>query len=167
MEKTTNNITPAKSGLAIRVLYTAATVVLMAMTAVIVGNILGRALFRTPIFGAIEIAGLTGSIVVSISVILTERARRNIVVDVVATRFPSRMRAICDGITRLLTTGTLLILFWAMFKFALDSLTGGEYTGTLGISPSPFQFIWAFGLLALCAYVVRHMVEAFRKAGKK
>jgi TRAP-type C4-dicarboxylate transport system permease small subunit len=167
MEMTNNKLSPAKSGLAIRILYVAATVVLMAMTAVIVGNILGRVLFKTPIFGAIEIAGLTGAIVVSISVILAERARRNIVVDVVATRFPSRMRAICDGITRLLTAGTLLILFWAMFKFALDSLLGGEYTGTLGISPSPFQFIWAFGLLALCGYVVWHMVEAFRKAGKK
>jgi TRAP-type transport system small permease protein len=167
MEIKSDKTTSVKSGLAIRVLYAAATVVLMAMTVIIVGNILGRALFNAPIYGTIEIAGLTGAIVVSISVILAERARRNIVVDVVATRFPPRMRAICDGITRLLTAGTLLILFWAMFNFALNSLTGGEYTGTLGISPSPFQFIWAFGLLALFGYVVWHMVEAFRKAGKK
>jgi TRAP-type transport system small permease protein len=156
-----------KRGPAILVLYVAAGVVLMVMTVIIVGNILGRVLFQTPIFGTIEIAGLTGAIVVSISVILAERARRNIVVDVIATRFPRRMRAICDGITHLLSAGTLGILFWAMFKFSLDSLLGGEYTGTLGISPSPFQFIWAFCLLGLCGYVIWHMVDSFRKAGKK
>jgi TRAP-type transport system small permease protein len=167
MDITTNKAASVKSSLVIRILYVAAGVILMAMTVIIVGNILGRAIFNTPIYGTIEIAGLTGAMVVSISVILAERARRNIVVDVIASRFPPRMRAICDGITMLLTTGTLLILFWAMFNFALNSLTGGEYTGTLGISPSPFQFIWAFSLIVLCAYVLWHMVEAFRKAGKK
>ncbi len=167
MEMTTDKTTSPKRSLAVQILYVAATVVLMAMTIIIAGNILGRALFHTPIFGTIEVAGLSGAIVVSISVILAERARRNIVVDVVAVRFPPRMRAICDSITFLLSAGTLGLLFWAMFNFAKDSLLGGEYTGTLGISPSPFQFIWAFCLLGLCGYLVWHMVGSFKKARKK
>jgi len=61
----------------IKVLLAVGGIALMVMMTIVVGNSIGRALFRTPIFGTIEIAGLAGVVLVAAAVGFAAREHRN------------------------------------------------------------------------------------------
>ena len=151
----------------IRVLLVGGAVALMVMMAIVVGNSLGRTLFKTPIFGAIEIAGLAGVVVVAVAVGFAERERSNVVVDVVAIRFTPRIRAIVDAFTLFLSLGAVAFLLWAVFRDALNSVTRREIALTTGIFTAPFKFTWVIGIIVLCLFLLQHMIEAIRRWGKR
>jgi TRAP-type C4-dicarboxylate transport system permease small subunit len=151
----------------IKVLLVVGAVALMVMMVIVVGNSVGRAFFRTPILGTIEIAGLAGVIVVAAAVGFTEREQRNVVVDVVANRFKPRMRALADALTLFLSLGAVAFMFWAILKDALNSVTTHEITLTTGVFTAPFKFIWAIGVIILFLFLLQHMIEAVRKKGKR
>jgi TRAP-type C4-dicarboxylate transport system permease small subunit len=155
------------SHVVIKVLLVVAGVALMGMMVIVVGNSLGRALFKTPIFGTIEIAGLAGVIVVAVAVGFAEREQSNIVVDVVANRFTPRTRALADAFTLFLSVGAVAFLLWAIFKDALHSLTMREITLTMGVLTTPFKFTWAIGAFILGLFLLQHMIEVFRRVGKR
>jgi TRAP-type C4-dicarboxylate transport system permease small subunit len=152
---------------AIRVLMVAGAIALMAMMIIIVANILGRLFFRTPILGTVEVAGFTGAILVAIAVGFAERDHRNVIVEILVSRFPPRVKALVDSFTLILGLGGLVVLFWAMFNYALKTAIGHEYTFTLGVNPAPFQFIWSFGVLILCVYVLHHIIQYFKRGLQK
>ena len=151
----------------IKVLLVVGAVALMVMMTIVVGNSLGRAFFKTPIFGTIEIAGLAGVIVVAAAIGFAEREQKNIVVDVVANRFTPRIRALADVFTLFLSLGAVAFLLWAIFNDALNSLTIRETTLTTGTFTAPFKFTWAIGIIILCLFLLQHMIEAFRRGGKR
>ena len=155
------------SNLMISVLLVVGTIALMVMMMIVVGNSLGRAFFKTPIFGAIEIAGLAGVVVVAAAVGFAEREQRNVFVDVVANRFTPRTRALADAFTLFLSVGAVAFLLWAIFNDALNSLTIREATLTTGVRTAPFKFSWAVGIIILCLFLLQHMIEAIGRGGKR
>jgi TRAP-type C4-dicarboxylate transport system permease small subunit len=150
-----------------RLFLVVGAIAMMVMMVIVVGNSLGRALFNTPIFGTIEIAGLAGVVVVSVAVGFAERENRNVVVDVVANRFAPRARAFLDAFTLLFSVGAVACLFWAMFDDALYAVSVREATLTTGVVTAPFKFTWVFGIIILCLFLIRHMIEAIEKGVKR
>ena len=155
------------SHVTIRVLLVVGSVALMAMMAIVVGNSLGRAFFKTPIFGAIEIAGLAGVVVVAVAVGFAERERRNVVVDVVANRFTPRTRALADAFTLFLSLGAVAFLSWATLTDALNAVTRQETTLTTGVVTAPFKSAWTIGVIILCLFLLQHVIEAISKGRKR
>jgi TRAP-type C4-dicarboxylate transport system permease small subunit len=100
----------------IRGLLVIEAVALMAMMGIVVGNVIGRIFFSQPVLGTVELAGLAGVIVVAAAVGFSEREHRNVVVDVVASRFPPRIRAIADAFTLFLSLGAEAFVNWAIFN---------------------------------------------------
>ena len=72
---------------------------LIIMMAVVTANSLGRAIFRAPITGTIEIAGLAGVIVVAAAVGFTARERANVAVDVLLSQLKPGAKRILDVVT--------------------------------------------------------------------
>ena len=155
------------SHMIIKVLLIIGGIALLVMMAIVVSNSIGRALFRTPIFGTIEIAGLAGVIVVAGAVGFAEREHRNIVVDTAANRMKPRMRALFDAFTLFLSLGAVAFLFWAVFNNAIRALKIREVTLTTSVLTAPFKFFWAIGIFILCLFLLQHMIEAIRKGGKR
>jgi len=151
----------------IRMLSVIATLALMAMMGTVVGNVIGRIFFKSPILGTVEIAGLAGVILVAIAVGYAEREHRNVVVTVVASRFPPRTRAIADAFTLFLSLGAVAVLSWAILDSAFHAATTGEFTETLAIKTAPFEFAWAIGALILCGFLLQHMIQALIRGIKK
>jgi TRAP-type C4-dicarboxylate transport system permease small subunit len=151
----------------IRVFLVVGAVALMVMMVIVVGNSLGRAFFKTPIFGAIEIAGLAGVVVVAAAIGFAELEQRHVVVDVVANRFTPRSRMIADAITLFLSLGAVAFMLWAISKDALNSVTTHEITLTTGVFTAPFKFTWAIGVIILCLFLLQHLTEAIRRRGKR
>jgi TRAP-type C4-dicarboxylate transport system permease small subunit len=155
------------SHLIIGIFLVIGAIALMAMMVIVVSNCLGRAFFRTPIWGTIEIAGLAGVIVVAAAVGFAEWEHRHIVVDVVTNRLTPRIRAIADIFTLFLSLGAIGFMLWAIFNDALNALEIREITLTTGVITAPFKFTWAIGIIILFLFLLQHLVEALRKGEKK
>ena len=143
------------------------TIPLIIMTIVVTGNSLGRALFRTPIPGTIEIAGLAGAIVVAAAVGFTARERGNVAVDAVVSRLKPKTRAVLDAAMVLLSLGGVFFLLYAVVLDALKAIELEDVTMMLDIPTSPFKFAWAGGIFILACFLVVHLVVSIKKTREK
>jgi TRAP-type C4-dicarboxylate transport system permease small subunit len=139
---------------------------LIIMMVVVTGNSLGRALFKTPISGTIEIAGLAGVILVAAAVGFTARERGNVAVDVLMSRLSPRVKGLFDVFTFFLSLAAVSFLLWAVVLEAFSAQKMKETTLTMGISTAPFKSAWAAGILILACFLLVHLVVAIRKKGK-
>lgn len=153
-------------GYFVKLLLVVGSLAVLAMMVVVSFNIFGR-WFNHPILGAIEVAGLCGGVVAAIALPYATRERRNVVVDVVASRLPSRVRGFFDAFTLLLSLAGVSILVYAAFKQARFAASFGEETLVTSAPTSPVKFIWAIGLLLLALVIVRDIVIALRKGLKR
>jgi TRAP-type C4-dicarboxylate transport system permease small subunit len=137
------------------------------MMVVVAGNSLGRALFRTPITGTIEIAGLAGVIVVAASVGFTARERGNVAVDMLMSRLKSKRRRMFDAVTTVLSLAGVVLLLYAVIRDAFKSMGLKEVTMTMNFPTSPFKFAWAAGVFVLACFLVVHLIKAINGKGEQ
>jgi len=149
------------------VLLVIGTVPLVIMMIIVTGNSLGRAIFRTPISGTIEIAGLAGAILVSAAVGFTARERGNVAVDALVSRLKPRVRAAFDAVTFLLSLAGVCFLIYAVILDGLKSMRLDDVTMTMSFPVAPFKFAWAGGIFILACYLVVHLISSIRKWGRK
>jgi TRAP-type transport system small permease protein len=140
---------------------------LMVMMAYVVGNCIGRALFRTPIMGTIEIAGVAGAVVVSVAVAFAERENSNVVVDIVTASLPPRPRSILNALMLLLSLAGVAFLLYAVIGDAIASLVAKETTLTSGIPIGPFRLVWAAGLMGSWLFLLKHFIDVVRRAVRR
>jgi len=131
---------------------------LVIMMIVVAGNSLGRAFFRAPITGTIEIAGLAGVIVVAAAVCFTAQERANVAVDLLMSRLKPKAKRIIDAFTSALSLGAIVFLFVAVTLDAFKSLKLKEVTMTMNFPTSPFKFVWAIGVLLLACYLLIQLI---------
>jgi TRAP-type C4-dicarboxylate transport system permease small subunit len=140
---------------------------LIIMMAVVTANSLGRAIFRTPITGTIEIAGLAGVIVVAAAVGFTARERANVAVDVLLSRLKPGARHILDVVTLFLSLGAVCFLLYAIILDAFKSFRLEEVTMMMSFPTPLFKFAWAGGVFILACFLLVHLVNTIRKRGEK
>jgi len=140
---------------------------LVVMMVVVTANSLGRAIFRSPISGTIEIAGLAGAILVSAAVGFTARERGNVAVDALVSRLKPRVRAVFDAVTFLLSLGGVSFLLCAVILDSFKSMRLDDVTMTMSFPIAPFKFAWAGGIFLLACYLVVHLIASIRKWGEK
>jgi TRAP-type C4-dicarboxylate transport system permease small subunit len=126
--------------------------VLVAMAAMTVVSVVGRALFSHPILGDVELVQLGGAVVVSSFLPYTQFRRANIIVDFFTTRTRERTQRLLDGVGTLLYTGVLTLVTWRVGAGALDMHASGESSMLMGL---PLWWPYALMLpgLALCVVI--------------
>jgi TRAP-type C4-dicarboxylate transport system permease small subunit len=147
-------------------LLTLAALAVLAMMCVIAFNIFGRVLFHKPILGAIEWAGLVGVVFAAVALPYSTRQRNNVIVEIIAERFPPRVRACIDAFTFLISLAGLGFLLYGSFDEAFYSASFNESTIVTYTPMSPFKFIWAVGLTVLTLVVLVHTIKYARKGVK-
>lgn len=150
-----------------RALLVLAAVALIVMATIITLNIFGRALFHRPIMGTIEYAGVLGIVFASVAISYVEKHRRNVVMEVVSSKFPPRVKAFTDAFGLLLGLVIIGVLSWAMFGDAGYALSYGETTVVMGVPLWPFKYIWAVGTAILCLALLYNMVQCIRRGVKR
>jgi TRAP-type transport system small permease protein len=140
---------------------------LMVMMVYVVSNCIGRALFKIPIMGTIEIAGVAGAIVVSVAVAFAEREKSDVVVDIVTEILPPRPKRILDALMLLLSLGAVAFLIYAVIDDGIASFAAKETTLTSGIPLGPFKFVWAAGLIGVWLFLLKYLIEAVRGTVKR
>ncbi len=119
---------------------------LVLMVLIVVANVAGRYLFRTPVLGAVEMVGLLTVVVVFCVLAFTEAKGAHIVVDILVSRLHDRTKAVLASIMSLLGAVFFVIVGWQGWELMLSNLSPFvRATGVLSIPFAPFMFIMAFG----------------------
>lgn len=151
----------------VKALLILATLALIAMATIIAMNILGRTLFGKPILGTVEIAGLAGVVFAAIAVPFVEKEHRNVVMEVVSSRFPPRMKGFTDAFVLLVSLGAVGVLTWAMFRESQLAASFAEATTVTRIPLAPFKYIWSVGATLLCIVLLWNIIVSVKKGLKR
>jgi len=140
---------------------------ILVMMTVVSLNVIGRAFFRAPVFGTVEIVELAGVIFVSCILAYTQFQRENITVNALVDSLPPRLQSITNCVTQFLNLLIVAALVWTGSVRALEMFRVGEITAIFRIPQAPFRFVWVFGCLTLLAVLITQFIESLVKVIKK
>jgi TRAP-type C4-dicarboxylate transport system permease small subunit len=121
----------------------------------IVADVFLRGFFNKPIKGIVEIVGVALLLLVFLTLAYVQYSKRNIVVNILADKFPKKVQMVIAGLIYLLTIVILFLLARQGFAhFAYDIEIGAFMPVTKWPLP-PFQFIIGFGWSFVCLVVLR------------
>jgi TRAP-type C4-dicarboxylate transport system permease small subunit len=126
--------------------------VLVAMAAMTVVSVVGRAFFSHPILGDVELVQLGGAVVVSSFLPYTQFRRANIIVDFFTSGAREQTQRWLDGLGALLYTLVLALVLWRVAAGAVDMKASGESSMLMAL---PLWWPYALMLpgLALCVVI--------------
>ena len=140
---------------------------ILIMMIVVSLNVIGRAFFRAPVFGTVEIVELAGVIFVSFILAYTQLQGENIIVNIVVEKLPPRLHAIINSFTQFLSLVIVAALVWTGFVRALEMVRVREITAIFRITQAPFRFVWVFGCITLFVVLMAQFIESLVKVVKK
>lgn len=144
-----------------------ASVALVITMAMVVVNVSSRGFFSSPIMAAVEIVGLAGVLLISFGIVLTERERTHIAVQMAVTRLSPQLQRLFSLFTFFLSLGAVALLVWGgVLEFWEDAITPGATTYVLRVSRAPFRFIWVAGCIVLWGFLLKHLIETFVRGRK-
>lgn len=143
-----------------------AGIALLAMMALIFGNVLCRAAYR-PIMGTYEVTAFLASVTISLALANCAVNKGHIALTLFIDRLPPRAQAAFDIIVSIIGTSLYMVLAWEVAKYALHMKGTGEVSLTMEIPFYPFIFGVAFGLLMLALVSLVTLVKSLVRITKR
>ncbi len=138
---------------------------MLIMTVVITLNVLGRALFNLPIFGALEIVQLTGVITLSFFFAYTQYRKDNIYIGLAVDKMKPGLRKGFDVFSMLISLIFVGMMTWTSTAFA--SKFPKETTYIFELPTRPFRIIFIIGCFSMFVVLAGQFIESVAKAVKK
>jgi TRAP-type C4-dicarboxylate transport system permease small subunit len=134
------------------------------MTLLTVADVGGRYIFDNPIGGVTELSPLMLVVIVAMGLGWCALERKHVKVDILASRLPQKFQYITDNI--FLVIGFILfgIITW---RTVLEALEINQTTSLLGISFTPFYWLFSIGLLIFCISILVILIENLREGARK
>jgi TRAP-type C4-dicarboxylate transport system permease small subunit len=143
-----------------------AGVALVAMMALVFGNVVCRALWK-PIMGTYEVTAFLAAMTISFALAHCAVNKGHIALTLFVDRLSPRVRAFFDTIVSILGALLYFILAWEVAKYAIHMRDIGEVSLTMEIPFYPFILGVAFGLLMLALVslidLFKSLVRLFNK----
>jgi TRAP-type C4-dicarboxylate transport system permease small subunit len=130
--------------------------IMMLLTTV---DVVLRYIFNSPIIGAFEVSEFMMVIIVFFSMAYTQYRKGHVSVDIFVGRMSQRKQAFVDLFNHVVTIFILLLITWRSSLTALELADTMETTGTVPIPVFPFQFVVAFGCLAMGIELLRDCIK--------
>ncbi|MDD4238422.1 MAG: TRAP transporter small permease [Desulfotomaculaceae bacterium] len=147
-----------------RVLDKIAGLCLVAVMALIVANILLRAIFKSPILGTIDYVTFLTAVMIGLSLAYCAVQSGHIAVDFFVERLPLKIQAVIDMVMGLLTLTFWGLCVWQTAVYANRMAVTGVVSPTTQTPVYPFIYLVDVGLLALCLVLLVRTGESCRKA---
>ncbi len=135
------------------------TVALLIMMVTIVLNVLLRMIIGQPILGTVEIAKLTGLIVISFCIPYVQFNKGNVFVDFIYTRLKKKAKTILSILSYLFIILLSALTLYALYLDFIVSYNSGEESEILNWPLFPFKVIWASSWLSLVAIGVLQLLR--------
>ncbi|MEO4044504.1 TRAP transporter small permease [Hoeflea sp. CAU 1731] len=145
-----------QAGRTMRILHWIASLALCVMMLVVVGDVILRAVFNTPIQGAYDVVSISLLVMTVFGIAPVVAGRREIMIDLI-DGFVSNTTIRVLAVIAALTGGmAFLFLGWAMITPALDAWRWGERSLELGMPKWPLWVVAFLGLVGiLWAYLIQ------------
>lgn len=136
-----------------------------AMLVLVIGNILGRKLWK-PIYGAFDYVCFLSAILVAFAIPYCAVKKGHIRVELFVARLPGRVQGIIDSITNILGFGIFSLVTWQCTVFANDMRRTGELSITSLTPFYPYIYAIALGCGLLCIVILIDLLKSLMKVVK-
>jgi TRAP-type C4-dicarboxylate transport system permease small subunit len=141
--ETGQSISQKRTLLGSRVLLIFCSIFLLSTMMIVVVNVVGRALFQSPLWGAVEMIGILGVIIIPTALCYTELAKGHITVDILVSRMSGKVRKSFSIAAYILGVICIVLLLIGAFKqVTYIAVTPGSNTPDLSIPILPLKIIW-------------------------
>jgi TRAP-type C4-dicarboxylate transport system permease small subunit len=148
----------------VRLLGIAAGVALLAMLALIVGNILLRvAPWTSPFHGTVELVGLLAALVSGLALGAAQRNRAHVALDVVMARTPVRVQLLVGGLVAIASAVLFGLLAWRMWLYGMNLRDVGASTEAMRLEIWPVPVALAVGMAGLALALATDLSQAVRR----
>ncbi len=141
-----------------RTAQTAQFALIFAMS-IIVANVILRELWK-PVPGTVELAEMSGAVLLALAVAYTAMMKGHIAVGVVVERFSPHKQAIVDIVVTVISLFFFFLLTREIFVYATKMMQRGYVTGHLGIPMAPSIYLVSFGFLMLTLVLFLDLLKA-------
>jgi TRAP-type C4-dicarboxylate transport system permease small subunit len=139
-------------------------VVALLFTMVITSSDVVMGIFRSPINGAYDLAGIGSGIAISFSIAITSWKRQHITVDTITRKLPMRLQTLWNSVLRIVNIGVFALISIYLIKFSASLKQSGEVCGTIPSLPLwPIAFALACACLAQCLVAIADLVNPRRE----
>ncbi|MEN6350278.1 MAG: TRAP transporter small permease [Syntrophomonas sp.] len=130
--------------------------------AVVVLNVIMRAVINQPLLGTVEYVNILTALTVGLALANCAFHNGQIAVEFLVDKLPGKMQALIDS----LTNGAALVFWtisaWYMVQYAQATSLSGEVSATTGIPMYPVVYLLAFSLVVLCMVIGYRLLVAVR-----
>ena len=134
----------------IRICHGVASLALVVMMLVVVGDVLLRALFNSPVRGAYDVVAIALLIMVFAGITPVIAARKEILIDLIDPLVPRRALQGLGLVSALLSLGVFGFIGWSMWGPARDAYLYGDRSLELGL---PLWVLWALAFVGLAGII--------------
>ena len=149
-----------------RVMNIAACTVLAALLLLSVSDVCLRFFFRMPILGTTEITENMMVCLTFFGVGWCAVQHSHLKVDLLMSRFSSRVQAVVDGITSLAGLVMVALIAWRSFLEGMAVQQLNIISSLVKIPAFPFYYVIALGAALLCLVMVTHLIQNIERAVK-
>ncbi len=151
----------------VRVFNGAGTVVLGVMVLLTVADVLLRLFLDRPIRGALEIVEFLMVMVVFFAMAYTGLLKGHIVIQILPSRLPERVRAILDSLADLISIGFCSLIIWQGIAQAHMTQLRNDISGVLSIPVFPFYSVLVLGVAVMVLVFLASFLDSVRRWVKK
>jgi TRAP-type C4-dicarboxylate transport system permease small subunit len=142
-------------------------IVLLAILALMSGEVVFRYFLNKPILGTVEISSYLLVIFCFTGMAFTQSQRGHIALELFTQRLPQRMSRVLKIITSTLSLAVFAVITWQTSIAFWKSWEMQEVRwGALPLPVWPVKFFVAFGSLVLCLQLVLDLIDKFSEARK-
>ena len=153
--------------LAARILLCIAGVGLVTMLLLMVSDVIGIKVFRSPVPGTIEYVSFISSIMLAFAFCYTYVKGAHIAVEFVLNSLPRRLALIVNILTFLMSVCIMSMLMYYTFRYAGRIHSSGELSMTQRIPYYPFIYSLAFCFAITLLCIVKDFIKFILGVGKK
>jgi len=150
------------NSLLVKILAVIGQGVLILMMLLTAADVCLRYIFNRPILGALELTEFMMAIVVSSALAYAAFRKGHVSVDVLITRFSSRVQAVINSITCFLGFSLFLLIAWRSTLYAENLRACGQVSTILYIPIHPFVYSIIIGSAVICLILLGNLVEHLR-----
>lgn len=133
------------------------------MVALTCVDVIGAKLFRTPVFGALDVMGIAQLIAISFAVAMAQILGRHVQVEFFVMLLPKRIQTAVDIVVNLLGLALFVLIVWRLFAYAYHLQLGGEESMTARIPLAPFTYAAAAAFIPVCLVFLQQFLSSIAR----
>ncbi|MGD2098105.1 MAG: TRAP transporter small permease [Desulfobacterales bacterium] len=126
-------------------------------------DVLGGKLFRTPVYGALDIVMLGQLVAISFAIAAALIIGRHVSVEFFTALLPERLQTLFDLVISLFGLTFFILIAWRLTEYGHSLRIGGEVSATIRIPLYPFAYGIAVASIPVVLIYVAQILKAIAR----